>query len=220
MAAAGGTNPTMPATQPARLAVHGLKDTQTAGIPMPETTRQGIIRYLQSVASHSSGGLASYRPLETPSRTMTAEAMLCWQFLGISRDHPACDEAANYLLSAPPGVGPTNFYYWYYGTLVMYQFQGDGWQRWNTAVATSWWACKTRKARWPAPGTPIPCGAATAAGSTARPWERCAWRSITGFCRSMEIGLSRTEFIPFARKWQRDGINSALRTSLLLLSAL
>ena len=67
---------------------------------------------------------------------MTAEAMLCWQFLGISRDHPACDEAANYLLSAPPGVGPTNFYYWYYGTFVMYQFQGEGWQRWNTAVAT------------------------------------------------------------------------------------
>jgi hypothetical protein len=113
-----------------------LKSAQTAGIPMPETTRQGIIRYLQSVTSHGAGGLASYRPLEPPSRTMTAEAMLCWQFLGIARDHPACDEAANYLLSAPPGVGQTNFYYWYYGTLVMYQFQGDAWQRWNTAVAT------------------------------------------------------------------------------------
>jgi len=113
-----------------------LKSAQTAGIPMPEETRQGIIRYLQSVASHGNGGLASYRPLESPSRTMTAEAMLCWQFLGISRDHPACDEAANYLLGAPPGTGPANIYYWYYGTLVMYQFQGDVWQRWNTAVAT------------------------------------------------------------------------------------
>ena len=113
-----------------------LKSAQTAGIPMPETTRQGIIRYLQSVASHGNGGLASYRPLEAPSRTMTAEAMLCWQFLGIAREHPACDEAVNYLLSAPPGAGPTNFYYWYYGTFVMYQFQGDGWQRWNAAVST------------------------------------------------------------------------------------
>ncbi|MEI8371445.1 MAG: hypothetical protein WCJ35_01290 [Planctomycetota bacterium] len=113
-----------------------LRSAETAGIPMPETTRQGIIRYLQSVASHGNGGLASYRPLEPPNRTMTAEAMLCWQFLGLSREHPACDEAANYLLSAPPGVGRTNFYYWYYGTLVMHHFQGDGWQRWNTAVAT------------------------------------------------------------------------------------
>ncbi len=113
-----------------------LKSAQTAGIAMPETTRQGIIHYLQSVASRGNGGLAAYQPLKSPNCTMTAEAMLCWQFLGISRDHPACDEAANFLLSAPPGVGQPNFYYWYYGTLVMYQFQGDGWQRWNTAVAT------------------------------------------------------------------------------------
>ena len=40
-----------------------LKSAETAGIPMPEATRQGIIRYLQSVASQGSGGLASYRPL-------------------------------------------------------------------------------------------------------------------------------------------------------------
>jgi hypothetical protein len=113
-----------------------LKSADLAGIRTPEATRQGIIRYLQSVASRPNGGLASYRPMEAPSRTMTAEAMLCWQFLGLPREHPACNEAAGYLLVAPPGVGQPNFYYWYYGTLVMYQLQGEGWQRWNTAVAT------------------------------------------------------------------------------------
>ncbi len=113
-----------------------LKSAALAGIPTPDATRQGIVRYLQSVASGTRGGLASYRPQEAPTRTMTAEAILCWQYLGLAREHPACDEAAGYLLSAPPGVGQPNFYYWYYGTLVMYQLQGDGWQRWNTAVAT------------------------------------------------------------------------------------
>jgi hypothetical protein len=113
-----------------------LKSADLAGIHMPESTRQGIIRYLQSVASRPNGGLASYRPMEAPSRTMTAEAMLCWQFLGLPRENPACDEASGFLLSAPPGVGQANFYYWYYGTLVMYQMQGEGWQRWNVAVAT------------------------------------------------------------------------------------
>jgi hypothetical protein len=113
-----------------------LRSAQTAGIPMPESTRQGIVHFLQSVAKGRDGGLASYRPLETPSHTITAEAMLCWQFLGIARDHPACDEAVNYLLTSTPGAGKTNFYYWYYGTLVMYQFQGDAWQRWNAAVTT------------------------------------------------------------------------------------
>ncbi len=113
-----------------------LKSAELAGIPIPQATRQGIIHYLQSVASGPNGGLASYRPLEPPGRTMTAEAMLCWQFLGLPREHAACNEAAGYLLGAPPGVGQPNFYYWYYGTLVMYQMQGDAWQRWNTAVAT------------------------------------------------------------------------------------
>ena len=27
-----------------------------------------------------------------------------------------------------------NLYYWYYGTLGMYQLQGDHWQRWNEAL--------------------------------------------------------------------------------------
>ena len=31
------------------------------------------------------------------------------------------------------GVKP-NDYYWYYGTLAMYQLQGDYWQRWNEAL--------------------------------------------------------------------------------------
>ena len=122
-----------------------LKSAELAGIPMPEPTRQGIIRYLQSVAS---GQSAAWPPIgrgEPPTRTMTAEALLCWQFLGMSRDHPACDEAANYLLGALPGRGPPNFYYWYYGTLAMYQFQGERWQRWNTAVQPSWWPRSTRK---------------------------------------------------------------------------
>ena len=170
-----------------------LKSAQTAGIPMPETTRQGIIRYLQSVASHGNGGLASYRPLEAPSRTMTAEAMLCWQFLGISRDHPACDEAANYLLSAPPGVGPTELLLlvlWHAWSCISFRATvGSGGTR---RLPRNWWAYRTRKAPWPAPGTPIPSGAATAAGSTARPWGRCAWRFTTDSCRYMGRSLDST----------------------------
>jgi hypothetical protein len=27
-----------------------------------------------------------------------------------------------------------NFYYWYYGTLAMFQRQGDDWKRWNAAL--------------------------------------------------------------------------------------
>ena len=101
---------------------------------MPDTTRQGIIRYLQSVSSGKYGGRASYRPGEQATRPMTAEALVCWQFLGLAREHPACNEAGDFLLGELPGEGTYNLYYWYYATLGMYQLQGVYWQRWNEAL--------------------------------------------------------------------------------------
>jgi len=69
---------------------------------------------------------------------MTAEAMVCWQFLGISRQHPACNEAGDFLLTELPGSGVVaNDYYWYYATIAMYQLQGDYWRRWNDALQTT-----------------------------------------------------------------------------------
>jgi len=111
-----------------------LKSAALAGIEMPLSTRNGIIRYLRSASSGKHGGLASYRPNERVTRPMTAEAMVCWQFLGIPREHPACDEAGDYLSSELPGEGEKNLYYWYYGTLAMYQLQGDYWERWDRAL--------------------------------------------------------------------------------------
>jgi len=65
---------------------------------------------------------------------MTAEALVCWQFLGMPREHPAGDEAGDYLAAELPGEGQKNLYYWYYATLGMYQLQGAYWQRWNEAL--------------------------------------------------------------------------------------
>ena len=111
-----------------------LKSADLAGIPMPEQTRAGAIRFLKSVAAGSEGGLASYRPGEAPSRSMTAEALVCREFLGMARDNPAADEAGKSLLAELPSKENVNLYYWYYGTLGMYQLQGDYWQRWNEAL--------------------------------------------------------------------------------------
>jgi hypothetical protein len=111
-----------------------LKSAELAGIPIPDSTRQGIIRYLQSVASGTYGGRAAYRPSEQPTRSMTAEALVCWQFLGLSRQNPACNEAGDFLLAELPNDSNSNLYYWYYGTLAMYQLQGVHWQRWNDAL--------------------------------------------------------------------------------------
>jgi hypothetical protein len=113
-----------------------LKSAELAGIPIPETTRQGAITFLRSVSSGNYGGLACYRPGEQVSRTMTAEALVCWQFLGMSRQDPAGNEAGDLLMGQLPGQGTANLYYWYYGTLATFQLQGDYWRRWNEALRT------------------------------------------------------------------------------------
>ncbi len=46
-------------------------------------------------------------------------------------------EAADYLLQNGPdkkGRDAYNLYYWYYGTLAMYQQGGDAWTKWNDRV--------------------------------------------------------------------------------------
>jgi hypothetical protein len=68
---------------------------------------------------------------------MTAEALFCRQLLGLAVDRAATAEAEQFLLSELPGEGPTNYYYWYYATLALYQTQGESWQRWNAALQTT-----------------------------------------------------------------------------------
>jgi hypothetical protein len=114
-----------------------LKSAELAGIPMSETTRQGAIRYLRSVSSGRYGGLASYRPGEPATQSMTAEALVCWQFLGLDREHPACSEAGDYLMANLPGDGAYNLYYWYYATLGMYQLQDAHWRQWNESIRSA-----------------------------------------------------------------------------------
>ena len=114
--------------------VMALKSAELAGIEIPTETRAGMVRFLKSVASGKSGGLASYKPGHRVTHTMTAEALVCRQFLGMSRGNPAANEAGDFVLTDVPGENGDNVYYWYYGTLGMFQLQGKHWQTWNKAL--------------------------------------------------------------------------------------
>ena len=65
---------------------------------------------------------------------MTAEALVCRFFLDAENAAPALDEAAAFVLEELPSRQAPNYYYWYYGTLALFQRQGDDWRRWNTAM--------------------------------------------------------------------------------------
>jgi hypothetical protein len=104
-----------------------------------------MIRFLRSVSKGEHRGLASYRPSERASETMTAEALACRYFLGIQQDERAVQEATSFVGQQLPSGGKANLYYWYYGTLGLFQARSAQasahgqmeeavWSQWNQAL--------------------------------------------------------------------------------------
>ncbi len=112
-----------------------LKSAEIAGIAVPESAKELMVRFLVERSLGEKKGLAAYHPEfgSEITASMTAEALFCKQMLGISRENPASLEATQFLLSEKnlPRKSDPNLYYWYYGTLAMYQFGGKEWNQWN-----------------------------------------------------------------------------------------
>ncbi|CAN5600715.1 hypothetical protein BH23PLA1_BH23PLA1_13160 [soil metagenome] len=111
-----------------------LKSAAVVGIDVPASASRGAQSWLERVALGDDDGLASYLPGQPETPTMTAEAWVCRQFLGIGAPGPASTEAARFLLENAPSSSEYNIYYWYYGTLAMYQNGGEAWLTWNDSV--------------------------------------------------------------------------------------
>jgi hypothetical protein len=114
--------------------IMSLKSASLAGVAIPESAWRGAQRFLDSASGGRHHGLAAYRPGEDFTRSMTAEALACRQFLGLTRDSPTAREAGDLLLGELPGYGEPNLYFWYYGSIAMYQLQGDYWKRWSESL--------------------------------------------------------------------------------------
>lgn len=116
--------------------VMALKSAEMAGIAVPSESRSGMLRFLRSVSKGQHRGLASYRPTDPVSRTMTAEALACRYFLNVDQDYRSINEATRYLTAELPGraTGKPNFYYWYYATLALRQSESEDWRRWNDSL--------------------------------------------------------------------------------------
>jgi hypothetical protein len=104
---------------------------RSAGVEVPDEVIERTKLFLRSVRAGRTGGLASYKPGEAPSRTMTAEALATRLLLGENVPANEIAEAEAYILAEPPGVGADNYYYWYYASLALHQLQDGAWEEWN-----------------------------------------------------------------------------------------
>jgi hypothetical protein len=65
---------------------------------------------------------------------MTAEALLCRQYLGWDRTDSRMRAGVAKLLKNPIRADEPHFYYWYYATQVLHHVGGSEWFEWNRSL--------------------------------------------------------------------------------------
>ncbi len=100
--------------------VMALKSGQMAELHIPQKTLDGAMRWLESVAGKGGrNGQFAYQGNRF-NPTMSAEGLLCMEYLGAERQSPYLRAGGDYLLRELPRKGKDSSYYWYYGTQAMF----------------------------------------------------------------------------------------------------
>ncbi len=113
-----------------------LQSARMAGLEVPDETLDNARGFLDFV-SDEGGSRYRYRKSGSLTRAMTAEGLLCRQYLGWKRDNPALVEGVEWLLQPENGISykrNRNVYYWYYATQVMHHMEGEPWKKWNARM--------------------------------------------------------------------------------------
>lgn len=111
--------------------VMGLKSGEAAGLEVDPYVWPKVERYLDSVSTDYSGGY-SYMVRDAPSPAMTAEGLLCRQYMGWHRNMPGMARGLGGLAANHPiSFREPNVYYWYYATQSLHHYGGPLWKRWN-----------------------------------------------------------------------------------------
>jgi hypothetical protein len=113
-----------------------LRSGQMAYLHVPPKTYELTEQYLDRAATDRLGALYPYMPGHGPTEVMTAEALLCRQYLGWPKEHPGLQAGAKYLMQHKPNTSRPNVYYWYYATQVLHHLGGKPWREWNSRMRT------------------------------------------------------------------------------------
>jgi hypothetical protein len=112
-----------------------LRSGQMAYLYVPTKTFELAGLYLDKAQTDEDGGRYAYQPHNRTLESMTAEALLCRQYLGWPKDHPGLVSGVKWLLDEHmPSRDEPFVYYWYYGTQVMHHYGGPEWNKWNARM--------------------------------------------------------------------------------------
>jgi hypothetical protein len=115
--------------------VMALQSAQMAGLEVDSPALGRIGDFLDTV-SHDGGAQYGYIPGQAKKLSMTAEGLLCRQYLGWPQNDNRLTRGAEVLLKNLPSreTGHTHVYYWYYAAQVCHHLEGRPWREWNAAM--------------------------------------------------------------------------------------
>ncbi|MBI4618439.1 MAG: terpene cyclase/mutase family protein [Planctomycetes bacterium] len=122
--------------------IQALKAAYVAGIRFPDDVFAGAVRHYRRMTDPDTGAVtyADQGPQFTrQGEGLVAVGLLCRLLLGEPRDGAALRRAVVRVASNPPSWAEresidNSDYYWYYGTLAMFQVGGSEWGAWNRAM--------------------------------------------------------------------------------------
>jgi hypothetical protein len=130
-----------------------LRSGALAGLDVPLDTIKSARAYLDKAKGDEYGSTYVYFPGDAgkaPTPVMSAEGLLCRQYLGWQRNHPPLLVGAEKVFSelekgfefdkdtgAITGLKNRNIYFWYYATQLLHNMQGPAWVQWNVHVRDS-----------------------------------------------------------------------------------
>jgi hypothetical protein len=117
--------------------VMALQSAMMAGLDVPSPAFDKISQFLDSV-SHENQSKYAYMPGQDYRLSMTAEGLLCREYLGWKHNDERLRAGVNYLLANPIDYNSSeshqNVYYWYYATQTLHHMDGDDWDKWNRVM--------------------------------------------------------------------------------------
>ena len=114
-----------------------LQSGRMAGLTVPSVNLGRISVYLDTATD--AGIRYAYMPGKAHALSMTAEGLLCRQYLGWKKTDARLVKGLDYLGSHPIRFTKTNMdvYYWYYATQAMHHMGGEHWKQWNSVMRES-----------------------------------------------------------------------------------
>ncbi len=117
--------------------VMAFQSARMAKLSVPPTVMQRAGTFLDKVQIDD-GRAYTYQPQRERTAAVTAEGLLCRQYLGWRQNDPRLVEGIGFLVEKVPlsytSKSDRDVYYWYYCTQAAHHMEGKIWEDWNSVM--------------------------------------------------------------------------------------